>query len=140
MTDIWSPEKRSAVMAKIRGITAPERRLRATLASRGIRGFKVGTRIGRITPDLIFPREKIAVFVDGCFWHGCPRCYVRPKTRVQYWKSKITINMRRDNRQRRALRRAGWRVIRIWECQFENDASSQIDRILRLLNKLGQLS
>jgi DNA mismatch endonuclease (patch repair protein) len=134
MTDIWSREKRSAVMARIRGITAPERRLRALLVQQRVRGFRVGAKVGNAKPDLVFPNDKVAVFVDGCFWHGCPRCYVRPKTRVSYWSSKIANNMRRDSRQRRALRRSGWHVVRVWECQLEQNPSGQIERILKFLD------
>lgn len=133
MVDIWTPEKRSAVMARIRGITLPERRIRAKLVQHGTRGFKVNAKVGKITPDLIFPKERIAIFVDGCFWHGCPHCYVQPKTNVAYWAAKVQTNMRRDGRQRSSLRRAGWRVIRIWECQLEKHPEQQINRILRLL-------
>ena len=134
MADIWSREKRSAVMARIRGITAPERHLRAMLVQQRVKGFRVGAKVGKAKPDLVFPDDKVAVFVDGCFWHGCPRCYVQPKTSVSYWKSKVATNIRRDNRQRQALRRAGWRVLRIWECQLEQNPSGQVLRLIQLLN------
>jgi len=133
MTDIWTPEKRSAVMSKIRGITAPEKHLRARLVQLGIGGFKIGAKIGKITPDLIFPAQKIAVFVDGCFWHGCPRCYVRPKTHVKYWSAKIDMNIKRDKHQRRALQRNGWKIFRIWECQLEENPSRQLTKLVKLL-------
>lgn len=133
MTDIWSPDKRSAVMANIRGITAPERGLRARLVQSGVRGFRVGSKIGKITPDLIFPSKKVAVFVDGCFWHGCPKCYVRPKTATKYWTKKLLKNIERDKRQRSVLRREGWQVIRIWECELERNPAKQIKRISNLL-------
>jgi DNA mismatch endonuclease, patch repair protein len=134
MTDIWTPEKRSEVMAKIRGITKPERQLRASLTSHGIRGFKVNAKVGKIRPDFIFPEQKIAIFVDGCFWHGCPHCYVQPKSNVKYWKWKLKINQQRDKRQERNLRKAGWSVIRIWECQIRRDLSRQPTKILRVLH------
>ncbi len=134
MTDIWTPQKRSAVMANIRGITAPERSLRARLVQRGVSGFKVSVKIGKITPDLIFPQKKVAVFVDGCFWHGCPTCYVQPKTDTKYWSTKLAKNIARDKRQRHALRRAGWHVMRIWECQLEQKPNQQIDKLTRFLS------
>jgi len=69
--------------------------------------------IGR--PDFSFRRERVGVFLDGCFWHGCPRCYRAPATNRRYWAEKVARNVARDRRQRQQLRRAGWRVLRIWE-------------------------
>jgi DNA mismatch endonuclease, patch repair protein len=66
-------------------------------------------------PDFIFKRERLALFVDGCFWHGCPRCYCRPKSNRKFWDAKIARNRERDRKVSRELRRLGWRVIRIWE-------------------------
>lgn len=135
MADIWSKEKRSAVMANIRGVTAPERHIRAVLAQRGIKGFQLETKILGIKPDIVFADKKIAVFIDGCFWHGCPRCYVQPKTHTVYWSNKVKMNIRRDHRQRHNLRQAGWHVIRIWECRLEQNPIKQVNRILRLLKR-----
>jgi DNA mismatch endonuclease (patch repair protein) len=66
-------------------------------------------------PDFIFPAAKLAVFVDGCFWHGCPRCFRRPKSNRKFWDKKICRNRERDREVSRELRRLGWRVVRIWE-------------------------
>jgi len=66
-------------------------------------------------PDFVFNKEKVAVFVDGCFWHGCPKHFKAPKSRVDFWKTKITGNIRRDRRVNAGLRKLGWMVIRIWE-------------------------
>lgn len=68
-----------------------------------------------IHPDFVFPTRKVVVFVDGCFWHGCPRCYVRPKQNRKFWDAKREGNQARDKKQSRALRAAGWKVIRLWE-------------------------
>ena len=65
--------------------------------------------------DLVFPRHKLAVFVDGCFWHGCPWHYKTPKTRSEWWDAKIDRNKTRDARKTRKLRRLGWKVVRVWE-------------------------
>ena len=83
------------------------------------------------TPDFCWPKKKLAIFVDGCFWHGCPRCYKSPKSNVKFWKAKIDGNRKRDLRVNSALRGMGWMVIRIWECRL-NDKRA-ISRIKRLL-------
>jgi DNA mismatch endonuclease (patch repair protein) len=68
-------------------------------------------------PDFAWPAARVAVFVDGCFWHGCPRCYRAPAKNKSYWRKKIEENRKRDRRVTSALKRAGWTVLRIWECQ-----------------------
>jgi DNA mismatch endonuclease (patch repair protein) len=70
-------------------------------------------------PDFVFRRAKVALFVDGCFWHGCPRCYQAPKTSAAFWRAKIQRNMRRDRQVSRYLRGRGWKVVRVKECQLE---------------------
>lgn len=74
--------------------------------------------VGR--PDFTFPEAKLTVFVDGCFWHGCPRCYSAPGTSKAFWKAKLAKNKARDSIVNRQLRKAGWKVIRIWECKLKN--------------------
>ncbi len=66
-------------------------------------------------PDFVFKRQNLVVFVDGCFWHGCPRCYRLPDDNRPYWKAKVMMNRRRDRRRNRELRALGWRVLRVWE-------------------------
>jgi DNA mismatch endonuclease (patch repair protein) len=67
-------------------------------------------------PDFVFKKQKLAVFVDGCFWHGCPKCYRAPKSNQQYWQQKIIRNRKRDLNVNRILRSQGWKVFRFWEC------------------------
>ena len=74
-------------------------------------------------PDFVWAKLKIAVFVDGCFWHGCPRCYRRPKSSQRYWDSKVVRNRARDRLVNRTLRQTGWTVIRIWECRVSEPRS-----------------
>jgi DNA mismatch endonuclease, patch repair protein len=83
------------------------------------------------TPDFCWPQKKIAIFVDGCFWHGCPRCYNSPKSNIEFWKAKIEVNRKRDRKVNRELRIKGWRVIRIWECRLNEKRS-----ILRIKQSL----
>ena len=82
-------------------------------------------------PDFAFPKHKVAVFVDGCFWHGCPKCYTRPKTNRKFWDRKREENMARDKRVNRQLRREGWRVIRIWQHSLQKSPEACLSRIRR---------
>jgi DNA mismatch endonuclease (patch repair protein) len=104
-------------MGRIRGShTTPERVMRSALWATGLR-YRLHARgvVGR--PDIVIRKNKIAVFVDGCFWHGCPRHYVRPRTRAEFWADKLSANVLRDRAQTLQLEAAGWRVLRFWECQ-----------------------
>ena len=87
------------------------------------------------TPDFCWLKPRLALFVDGCFWHGCPRCYKTPKSNVAYWQNKVKTNRRRDRRVDAMLRRKGWAVIRTWECQLK--LSRTVKRIERTLQKKG---
>lgn len=79
-----------------------------------------GTRFkAQVRPDFLFPKLKVALFIDGCFWHGCPKCYRVPKSRKRFWSAKVLRNKERDSFQTRALKRCGWQVIRVWECKLK---------------------
>ena len=83
-------------------------------------------------PDFAWPRFRVALFVDGCFWHGCPRCYQTPKSNVDYWRTKVAGNRRRDRSVSRRLRERGWVVLRVWECRLKTTSTrSRIERVLR---------
>lgn len=120
---------RSQQMARIRGVnTSPEWMLRRELWKKGFRyRLHARTPIGR--PDLIFPSARVAVFIDGCFWHGCPEHYVRPRTRDEFWSRKLTENVERDARQTLELERQGWRVCRLWEHEVWEDVASAGSRV-----------
>jgi DNA mismatch endonuclease (patch repair protein) len=116
MADVMTSAQRSALMGRIRGRrnASTEMRLARMLRAAGVTGWRRHAPLpGR--PDFIFRRGKVAVFVDGCFWHGCPAHFAVPKSRVAFWRSKISGNRRRDRRVGAELRRRGWLVIRIWE-------------------------
>ena len=83
-------------------------------------------------PDFVFPRKRLAIFVDGCFWHGCPSCYKEPKKNKAFWKNKVQGNQRRDRRVDRQLREKGWSVCRIWECRLKKP-EVVLRRISRML-------
>ena len=134
MADIWSKKKRSEVMSRIRdkGNQKTEIRLAMLLRKAGIRGWRRHLPFpGR--PDFSFRKKKVAVFVDGCFWHGCPRCFRLPKQNRAFWKAKIEGNRKRDLSVNGRLRRLGWKVIRIRECQLR-----KADNVLvKVKNALG---
>ena len=118
MTDVFTPEQRSAVMRRVKGRdTAPELAVRRILRAAGI-GYRLGGAGLAGRPDLVMKGRRVAVFVHGCFWHGhdCPRGAREPKANAAYWKAKIDRNRARDAAARSALEAAGWRVVTVWEC------------------------
>jgi DNA mismatch endonuclease (patch repair protein) len=139
MADIWTPRRRSAIMARIRstGNKSTELRLVAILRSEGITGWRRNQPVfGR--PDFVFKAARVAVFVDGCFWHACPRCFRRPQSNNGYWDDKFQRNQRRDREVNRELRRLGWRVLRIWAHELVFGAETTVAiRIRRAVAKRG---
>jgi DNA mismatch endonuclease, patch repair protein len=130
--DIMSPEKRSAVMGQIKGKnTGIELRMGAAFAARGLE-WEGHTRDLPGRPDFVFRAAKVAVFVDGDFWHGWRFPQWRDKL-SEKWEAKIDGNRRRDTRNHRRLRRMGWKVLRIWEHQMAADIVACLDRVLVLL-------
>jgi DNA mismatch endonuclease Vsr len=109
-----------------------ERVLRSALMRAGIKGWRLHVNEVLGKPDLYFPKQKLAIFVDGCFWHFCPKCGHIPKTRQPFWKGKIERNKQRDQRIKHFLTRTGINVIRIWEHQLRSDA-----QIARVINKIA---
>jgi DNA mismatch endonuclease (patch repair protein) len=113
--------------------TSPERRLRSALHRRGLR-FRVDVPVevdGRSPrPDIVFTRHCLAVFVDGCFWHGCPSHAETPKTNTSYWAPKIARNIERDAEHDKRLQAAGWMVIRVWEHEPAERAADRIGAAL----------
>ena len=87
-------------------------------------------------PDIVFPRQKLVVFVDGCFWHGCPLHYVRPKSNTSYWSPKIEANAARDRRQEAVLEGEGWHVLRLWEHEIEADPEGCARQVALTLKQL----
>ena len=116
MTDVFSKLKRSEIMSRIRsrGNKDTELALAKLLRRHGITGWRRRQPVfGK--PDFIFPKYKLTVFVDGCFWHGCPKHATTPKNNRAFWQRKLSANKARDRLVNQTLRRAGWRVLRIWE-------------------------
>ena len=124
MADRHTPEQRRANMARIGAKhTGPELRVRRAAHALGYR-FRLHRRDLPGTPDLVFPKHRLALFVHGCFWHQHPGCRraVLPKTHQEYWLSKLARNQERDRLNRAALEAAGWRVDELWECELRSDA------------------
>ena len=123
-----------AVMQGNRGRnSAPEVRLRSALHRRGLRFRKHVQAVDgiRCRPDVVFGPARVVVFVDGCFWHGCPDHGTQPRTNAAYWQAKIALNQARDGRQTRALKDAGWTVVRVWEHEATERAADAVEDALR---------
>lgn len=137
MADIKTKEARSYNMSRIRGKdTKPEEIVRKYLFSKGFRYRKNDRRLPG-SPDIVLPRYKTVVFVNGCFWHGHPRCkyFVWPKNNAEFWHNKIQSNIIRDQQKQEQLCARGWNVIVIWECQLRPNARdetlTQLEKALR---------
>lgn len=123
--DVHSKEVRSYNMSCIKGKgTKPEEMVRKYLFSQGFRYRKNDKRLPG-TPDIVLPKYKTAIFINGCFWHGHEGCkyFVWPKNNAEFWKAKILQNIERDKRDFERLENAGWKVIVVWECQLKKARS-----------------
>lgn len=139
-TDTVSPLVRSATMraVKSQGVKSTERKLRAAMVSKRLKGWRMYANELPGKPDFVFFKERLAIFVDGCFWHGCPKCYRRPQSNQEYWDGKVIYNIQRDRRNRARLRRAGWRVIRIWEHDVARDLKRVCAKVLAALEHYNE--
>jgi DNA mismatch endonuclease (patch repair protein) len=134
MTDVYSPEKRSAVMRRVKGRdTKPELAVRKALTALGAR-YRLHRKDLPGKPDIVMPGRRLALFVHGCFWHGhdCLRGARVPKANRDYWVGKVARNRARDATSRAALEATGWRVETLWECELKDEAALRA-RLSRLL-------
>ena len=132
--DIVDRKTRSKIMSAVRskGNQSTEMAMMKILRENRLKGWRRHLPIhGK--PDFSWPQLKIALFVDGCFWHGCPRCYRAPTSNTDYWESKIKRNRSRDRKVSNLLRNSGWAVIRVWECRINE--SRTLKRITRMIEK-----
>ena len=139
MTDTVSRQVRSEIMSRIRGTgnKRTDKAVASMLRKEGIKGWRRHVVIKlpptksamsvagdgakfkpQVRPDFVFRKQKVALFIDGCFWHGCPRCYTAPKSARAFWRRKVVTNRERDRYQTAALKRLGWQVARLWEHEF----------------------
>lgn len=136
MADVHTKEQRSYNMSRIKGKdTKPELLVRKFLHAQGFR-YKLHDKTLPGKPDIVLPKYKTVILIQGCFWHGHARCkyFTIPKTRTQWWTNKINANKANDEKAAKALKKEGWKVIVIWECQLKREkAEKTMDR---LINKL----
>lgn len=133
MAKLFANLTRSELMSRIRGRgnKTTEVRLIAIFKQQGITGWRRHRRLpGR--PDFVLPAFRLAIFVDGCFWHGCPAHFRKPTSNTIYWLRKIATNRTRDRRVSRILREKGWRVLRIWEHSLKQSQRKRLLVRLRL--------
>ena len=139
MTDILTKEKRSWNMSQIKGKnTKPEILLRSIIHRSGLR-FRVHDNKLPGKPDIVLPRYKTAIFVNGCFWHHheeCKYAYM-PKSRVEFWESKFSRTIQRDIEKNRELMGLGWHVFTAWECEINNDLDGLLARLFIFLKELN---
>jgi DNA mismatch endonuclease, patch repair protein len=129
-----------------RGNLSTERRLIALFREHGIAGWRrhqtflrPGGGLRYIRPDFVFRDARLVVMVDGCFWHGCPKCFRHPKSNRKYWGPKLRANIARDGIATNVLKGAGWQVVRIWEHQMRANDAAQHRRLVNILNRIERI-
>lgn len=130
MADTLTPEQRKRCMSRVKGKdTAPEVKLRKALWRKRLR-YRLGYKLpGK--PDIVFVAARVVVFVDGCFWHGCPIHGTKPETNREFWENKIERNIQRDHEVTKTLIASGWMVIRVWTHELKEDFEAVVDKITK---------
>lgn len=138
MVDVLTKEQRSYNMSRIRGRdTKTEIAMRKLLYTKGLRRYRVNFKLpGK--PDIVFTKYKIAVFIDGCFWHKCPKCFIEPETNKDFWMNKINSNVERDAETNDILTKRGWKVIRFWEHEINKNINKCYLDLYKELKKRGR--
>lgn len=132
VSDKFSPEKRNEIMSRIRGKeTTIEVRVRSYLFSMGLR-FRKNDRRYPGTPDVVLPKYRTVIFINGCFWHGHENCklFKMPKSNIDFWRNKILKNKANDEKNQLLLEEMGFQVITIWECELKSDFEQTMKRTL----------
>lgn len=136
MADVFNKSKRSEVMSRIRsrGNKDTELALATIFRANRITGWRRNQAVfGK--PDFVFPKLRLAVFVDGCFWHSCPKHATKPKCNSAFWRDKLASNRARDQLVTKTLQKDGWRVLRVWEHELARaNAPRLVVRILKALS------
>ena len=115
--------------------TKPEITLRKALWSEGHKGYRLNWKKAPGRPDIAYPGKKIAIFVNGCYWHRCPKCNLPlPKTNTDFWKEKFDKNVKRDKKKNDELLSLDWIVLVFWECDIKSDISNSIQKIKKVLD------
>jgi len=137
--DKRSPKPKNAAVSKVMSAnkaknTKPEMLFRKALWAEGIRGYRCNYKNAPGRPDIAFPKKKIAIFVNGCFWHGCPYCKLPlPKNNTEFWSEKFKKNKERDIKKEGLLKKDGWKVIIIWDCRLKADLKKNIQIVKKHL-------
>ncbi len=136
MADVFTKAKRSEVMSRVRGCgnKATELAMVALLRRRHVAGWRRHVRLFG-NPDFVFPKERVALFVDGCFWHGCPKHATKPASNRAFWRKKFARNRIRDRLVTRTLKQRGWRVLRVWQHELARKNKARL--MSRLAHALG---
>lgn len=122
------------MLANVSRDTAPELALRRVLRAAGARGYRLNVRAEGVRPDVVFTRQRVAVFLHGCFWHRCPTCrYPLPRAHRDFWLAKFRRNRQRDRAKRTDLERAGWTVVEVWEHELRERPERVARSVVRLL-------
>jgi DNA mismatch endonuclease Vsr len=131
---------RSQAMRAIRGGNnrSTEVPLRMAFVRAGLSGWKADSSVIVGHPDFCFIRHKLAIFVDGCFWHGCPDCGHIPRTNRRFWSTKVRLNKQRDRRTNKALRALGYQVVRLWEHEVVRDVDGCVKKLRKRLKDIGR--
>lgn len=135
MSDIMSKEQRSKTMSKIRAQSKLENIFTKNLWSRGLR-FRKNVRKLRGTPDIVIQKYKIVIFVDSCFWHGCPIHFKRPKSNQEFWDKKIARNRERDKEIDQYYIEKGWNIKHIWEHEIRSDLEGATNETMEFINAI----
>lgn len=135
MSDVHTKEQRSRNMSAIRGRynKSTEIAVLKLFRKSRMKGWRRHPKRLPGTPDFVFPGYKIAIFLDGCFWHGCPKCKLCPGTNKRFWNAKIRTNRKRDSAAKKQLTGNGWKVLRFWEHDIKNNPNKVINRIKNAL-------
>lgn len=134
MADIFDTSKRSEIMGKIKskGNKSTELKLIRFFKENNIKGWRRNYKI-KGHPDFVFLKKKVAIFVDGCFWHGHDCRNTRPKKNEEFWNKKISKNMQRDEFITKYLNQLGWKVIRIWECELNKYQELNLQKLIYII-------
>src|SRR6478609_5132868 len=125
-----SPAVRNVMRANRARDTGPELRLRRALREAGLGGYRLNWKKAPGRPDIAYPGSRLAVFVHGCYWHHCPRCYPDlPKSNAEFWGRKFDLNRERDLRKRMVLESNAWEVVEVWECQLRANLSQVVEQL-----------
>jgi DNA mismatch endonuclease (patch repair protein) len=114
--------------------TKPEKIIRKLLWQHGIKNYRIHYKLpGK--PDIVFLKNRIAIFIDGCFWHKCPKCFRKPATRTTFWMKKIWNNLNRDRKNEEILKNSKWKIIRVWEHDIKKNPEKTVKKIMRLIQE-----